>query len=102
MDNIGVDYHFIRVVFLVRNRSTLNQSLILINLSVTEIIACLNFGTLSIFEGIPYLSLGVFWALATRIFMLTLLADRFLEISLNIKYPVNITRERIYKLSFQI
>ena len=95
-------FHMVGVAVLVRIRSKLNQTLIIINLAVTEIIACLNFAALSIFEGIPYLSLEVFSALAMRIFMLTLLADRFLEIYLNIMYPVNITRDRIYKLSFLI
>ena len=97
--------HMVGIVLLVRLRDHLNQILIIKNLVTMEIIASLNY-TISLFRKVlvtkvlkvPNMALTVFSELGIRLFMVGILADRFLEIYLNIKYPVIITRGRVFKL----
>ena len=92
--------HMIGVVLLWLLKSELNQILILINLAVAEMMLYLNLATLSIFTAsqIPYMSLTMLFFLAIRMLMVILVGDRFVEIFLNIKYPMIITRERVSRL----
>ena len=93
--------HMAGLVFLVRLRSHLNQTLIIVNLAVVEMVTCLNIPLISKLRGmlVPFMALKVSSNLAVRLFMLVLLADRYLAIHLNIKYPVIVTRGRIFKMS---
>ena len=96
--------HIVGIVVLVKSRSYLNQILIIKNLALAEMIQCLNIGSLSVWSvtKIPYMSVKVCFDLALRMFMLILVTDRFLEIYLNIKYPVMIARDRVIKVIWLI
>ena len=94
-------FHVGGIIVLVRLRSHLNQILIIMNLAIMELVACLKNPILhpNVTKVlVPYMTLAVFSDLAIRLIMLVLLADRFLEIFLNIRYPVLITKGRIFKI----
>ena len=91
--------HIFGVAVLVRLRSQLNQNFIIINLAITEIIACLTYAALSMFQGIYYMFLIMVSGLAIRLLMMALVADRFLEIYLDIRYLITITKGRVFKFN---
>ena len=89
--------YVVGIVVLIKLKRSGNQTLIIMNLAVIELIQCLNFASEWVVTEIPHMSLKVFFDLAIRMFMLMLLADRFLEILLNIRYPLIIPREKVLK-----
>ena len=93
-------FHMIGVVVLVFLRSHLNHILIIMNLAIGEMVFCLTYTALSTFmTELFFVVPTVFSMLAIRLFMLILLADRFLEIYLNITYPITITRKKVFRLT---
>ena len=94
-------FHMVGFILLAQLKCHLNQTSIIKNLALIEVIACLNIPILYIWKvlRIPFMTLKVFNNLAMRLLMMVLLADRFLEIYLNITYPVIITRGRVFKLN---
>ena len=91
--------HIIGIIMLNCAKSELSQSSILINLSVSEILYCLYRLTRPIrpLKAVRQ-SLNLFSTISNKMLMLTLLGDRFLEIHLNITYPIVVTRRRLFKV----
>ena len=90
-------FHLIGIVVLFKGK--LKQTTILLHVAISETIFCLNHAIWPIkSSNIPRLSFNLFCVLANRLLMLVLLGDRFLEIFLNIKYPVFVTKERLIKV----
>ena len=95
---ITAAFHVIGIFTLICLRSKLSQTSILINLSISEMLYCLFSVTWPI-KSLKYARqcLCLFSMLSNKMLMMVLLGDRFLEIYLNIKYPIIVTRERLFK-----
>ena len=92
-------FHAIGIIVMCCLKKKLNQKNILLSLSISEILYCL-YGVLWPVKTlkVPRQSLNMFCTLSNKLLMLTLLGDRFLEIYLNLLYPIVITRERLVRV----
>ena len=96
---VAASFHIIGIIVLTCLKSKINQTSILLSLAFSEMIYCFNLlvRPVNVLK-IPRLMSNFICISSNKLIMLTLLGDRFLEIFLNIKYPILISRERVFKV----